>query len=258
VALWVMIETPRAVLALERIAAAAGTTRLGGFVLGLNDLAKDTGMAQLPGRAGFVPVMVMAVMAARSRGLVLLDGVLRVCRGDGQVLPVAASDLIPFAEVVRFEPTHVETVSGMTEKQFETYVEELVPSDNLFYALRVDGAFEWMTVREAVRQQKPYRGLADAVKDQHENAIGATRGSMVGFKGPDVFQGLSVADFHLHYLDDARAFGGHVMDFELAEATLSIQAFSTFTLRLPEVESYLDAELDDMDADEAIRQAESS
>jgi citrate lyase subunit beta/citryl-CoA lyase len=75
VALWVMIETPRAVLALEQIAAAAGTTRLRGFVLGLNDLAKDTGMAQLPGRAGFVPVMVMAVMAARSHGLVLLDGV---------------------------------------------------------------------------------------------------------------------------------------------------------------------------------------
>jgi citrate lyase subunit beta / citryl-CoA lyase len=75
VALWVMIETPRAVLALERIAAAAETTRLAGFVLGLNDLAKDTGMAQLPGRAGFVPVMMLAVMAARSRGLVLLDGV---------------------------------------------------------------------------------------------------------------------------------------------------------------------------------------
>ena len=75
VALWVMIETPRAVLALERIAAAASVTRLSGFVLGLNDLAKDTGMAQLPGRAGFVPVMVQALMAARSHGLHLLDGV---------------------------------------------------------------------------------------------------------------------------------------------------------------------------------------
>lgn len=75
IALWVMIETPRAVLALERIARAAETTRLAGFVLGLNDLAKDTGMAQLPGRAGFVPVMVLAVMAARANGLVLLDGV---------------------------------------------------------------------------------------------------------------------------------------------------------------------------------------
>jgi citrate lyase subunit beta/citryl-CoA lyase len=75
VRLWVMIETPHAVLALERIAAAAKISRLAGFVLGLNDLAKETGMAQVPGRAGFVPVMVQALMAARAFGLVLLDGV---------------------------------------------------------------------------------------------------------------------------------------------------------------------------------------
>ncbi|WP_408590056.1 HpcH/HpaI aldolase/citrate lyase family protein [Novosphingobium sp.] len=75
VALWVMIETPRAVLALERIAAMAATTRLAGFVLGLNDLAKDTGIAQLPGRAAFVPVLVQAVLAARANGLLVLDGV---------------------------------------------------------------------------------------------------------------------------------------------------------------------------------------
>lgn len=75
VKLWVMIETPHAVLALERIAASARISRLAGFVLGLNDLAKETGMAQLPGRTGFVPVMVQALMAARAYGLVLLDGV---------------------------------------------------------------------------------------------------------------------------------------------------------------------------------------
>lgn len=75
VALWVMIETPRAILALERIAACAATTRLAAFVLGLNDLAKDTGMAQLPGRAVFVPVLSQAIMAARANGLALLDGV---------------------------------------------------------------------------------------------------------------------------------------------------------------------------------------
>ena len=75
VALWVMIETPRAVLALERIAACAATTRLQGFVLGLNDLAKDSGIAQLPGRAAFVPVLTLAVLAARANGLLILDGV---------------------------------------------------------------------------------------------------------------------------------------------------------------------------------------
>ena len=75
VPLWVMIETPRAVLAIERIAATAATTRLAAFMLGLNDLAKDTGMVQAPGRAAFVPVLVQAVLAARAHGLILLDGV---------------------------------------------------------------------------------------------------------------------------------------------------------------------------------------
>ncbi len=75
VALWVMIETPRAVLALERIAACAASTRLQGFVLGLNDLAKDSGIAQLPGRTAFVPVLTLAVLAARANGLIILDGV---------------------------------------------------------------------------------------------------------------------------------------------------------------------------------------
>lgn len=73
--LWVMIETPRAVFALNEIANCAANTRLGGFVLGLNDLAKDTGIAQLPGRAAFVPVLTLAVLAARAHGLIVLDGV---------------------------------------------------------------------------------------------------------------------------------------------------------------------------------------
>lgn len=75
VALWVMIETPRAVFALEPIAAMAATTRLAGFVLGLNDLAKDSGIAQAPGRAAFQPVLTLSVLAARAHGLIVLDGV---------------------------------------------------------------------------------------------------------------------------------------------------------------------------------------
>ncbi|RVQ67858.1 CoA ester lyase [Croceicoccus ponticola] len=75
VALWVMIETPLAVLNLAEIAASARQTPLAGFVLGLNDLAKDTGIAQLPGRAAFQPVLTQAVIAARAHGMIVLDGV---------------------------------------------------------------------------------------------------------------------------------------------------------------------------------------
>lgn len=191
--------------------------------------------------------------------MLYLDGRMLICRGDGEVLDVDDAALLPFAEITTFEPTSTTALDGpLSEQEFEKLLYSLMPSENLFYAVRVDGEFSSMTVREAVRQQQPYPGLADAVKSQHENSVGRTTGSMIGFVGPDVFQGLSVADVHLHYVDEARRFGGHVMDFELTSATLSIEAYSTFTLHLPEVESYLAAELDDIDADEAIRQAESS
>jgi len=189
--------------------------------------------------------------------LVLIDGSLFVCRADG-VTTVAPDERIPFAEVARFEPTFTRSLEGpLTESQFEHLVDSLVPSHNLFYAVRLDGVFESVTVREAVRQQHPFRGLADAVKDQHESTLGVTEGTLLGFKGPDVFQGLSVADYHLHYLASDRATGGHSMDFVLRSGTLSIETYAAFTVRLPETESYLAAELDDINADEAIRQAES-
>jgi citrate lyase subunit beta/citryl-CoA lyase len=75
VPLWVMIETPRAVVGIDRIAASSPVTRLTTLMLGLNDLAKDTGIAQVPGRAAFVPIMIQCVLSARSHGLTLLDGV---------------------------------------------------------------------------------------------------------------------------------------------------------------------------------------
>ena len=189
--------------------------------------------------------------------LVLIDDELWVCRADG-VTRVDADAHIPFAEVTQFDPTFThEITTRTTEAEFEALVDALVPSHNLFYALRLEGDFESVTVREAVQQQRPFRGLADAVKDQHESLIPETTGTLLGFKGPDVFQGLSVADYHLHYLSNDRDSGGHSMDFVLRRGTLRMEAYAAFTLRLPETESYLAAELDDMNADAAIRAAES-
>jgi citrate lyase subunit beta / citryl-CoA lyase len=72
--LWVMIETPRAILNLADIAAARGT-RLTAFVLGLNDLAKETRARPGADRAPFFAALSLAVAAARAEGLVVIDGV---------------------------------------------------------------------------------------------------------------------------------------------------------------------------------------
>lgn len=73
--LWVMIETPRAIFNLPEIAVAAKGTRLSAFVLGLNDLAKETRARQAPGRAPFHAALSLTVNAARMAGLSAIDGV---------------------------------------------------------------------------------------------------------------------------------------------------------------------------------------
>lgn len=73
--LWANIETPRAILNITDIAAASKDTRLACFVMGLNDLAKETRALQRPGRAAFQTALAMGVMAARAEGLVAIDGV---------------------------------------------------------------------------------------------------------------------------------------------------------------------------------------
>ncbi|MBV1698171.1 MAG: CoA ester lyase [Hyphomicrobiales bacterium] len=75
--IWAMMETPLAMLNARDIAAAAREegTRLAGFVMGTNDLAKDTRARLLPGRAPMLPWLMNCVAAARAFGIDILDGV---------------------------------------------------------------------------------------------------------------------------------------------------------------------------------------
>lgn len=74
-ALWVMIETARAIFRLDEIAASSQNAPLAAFVLGTNDLANEMGMRLSVERAPFVPFMSMTIAAARTYGLSVLDGV---------------------------------------------------------------------------------------------------------------------------------------------------------------------------------------
>lgn len=75
--IWAMIETPLAIFNILAIAAEArdSETRLSGFVMGTNDLAKDTRAHLVPGRAPMLPWLSMCVAAARIYGIDILDGV---------------------------------------------------------------------------------------------------------------------------------------------------------------------------------------
>ena len=75
--IWAMIETPLAIFNAAALAAQAkdSETRLGGFVMGTNDLAKETRARIVPGRAPMLAWLSACVLAAHASGIDILDGV---------------------------------------------------------------------------------------------------------------------------------------------------------------------------------------
>ena len=76
VRVWAMIETARGVLHAEELAAASRDVepRLSGFVFGPNDIARETRIRMMPGRAAMIPMMTHCILATRAYGLEIFDG----------------------------------------------------------------------------------------------------------------------------------------------------------------------------------------
>jgi citrate lyase subunit beta/citryl-CoA lyase len=72
-AIWCMMETPRGMLKAEEIA--GSTPRMGGFVMGTSDLAKDLHCAHTRDRLPMITSLGLCLLAARAYGLAALDGV---------------------------------------------------------------------------------------------------------------------------------------------------------------------------------------
>ncbi len=74
---WAMMETPLGIINAPAIAASASDpeTRLAGFVMGTNDIAKETRARLIPGRAPMLPWLMQCLLAAHAFGIDILDGV---------------------------------------------------------------------------------------------------------------------------------------------------------------------------------------
>jgi citrate lyase subunit beta / citryl-CoA lyase len=71
--IWCMMETPLAMLNAKEIAGAS--PRLGAFVMGTSDLAKDLHAAHTRDRLPMITSLGLCMLAARAYGLAILDGV---------------------------------------------------------------------------------------------------------------------------------------------------------------------------------------
>ena len=108
---WAMIETPLAIFNILSIAAAAkdSEARLSGFVMGTNDLAKDTRARLVPGRAPMLPWLTTCLAAARIYGIDILDGVYNdIGNSDGFAMECTQGVELGFDGKTLIHPNQIE------------------------------------------------------------------------------------------------------------------------------------------------------
>lgn len=189
--------------------------------------------------------------------MVVLDGRVYRVQGTGRVTQASLDDGAPFAIVTRFEPSIDTQAAPVTSfAELAQQCDRHRRSDNLFYAIRLDGTFDHIRTR-AVSPPKGGGRLLDAAKAQKEFDFRAASGTLVGIYSPAFSNAFSVAGYHFHFLSDDRTEGGHLLDISAGPLRLRVEELSEFHLALPETETFLRADLS-RDASEDLRRAETS
>ncbi len=166
--------------------------------------------------------------------MIALNG--RFYRADveGTIHPVDAAERTPFAVVTQFEPTIDARLAGLfTHEQLLERLDELIRDDTASCAIRVDGRFDQVRLRSVPRQVPPYRPLAEVVADQHVFELADVSGTMLGFRFPAYAEGIEVGGYHLHFIDDDRSRGGHVLDSRSRELRVRVDLSGELRVELP-------------------------
>lgn len=173
-----------------------------------------------------------------------LDGQFYQVKSNGVAYPINDSMETPFAEVVFFNPDEILTLNGTSNlTQIENYLDSKLATKNIFYAIRIDGTFDYVKTRSVPVQSKPYPTLAEAVKGQKVFEFHNISGTLVGFRSPDFANGINVPGYHMHFITSDRSSGGHLLDLKIKNASIKIDDRSELEMILPNNEEFNQTDL---------------
>ena len=166
--------------------------------------------------------------------LIVLEGEAFKARLDCTLQRPPSTAKTPYAVVVPFSPGEpIELRGPFSESQLEAALGARVSEARRPTAIRVDGRFAEVHLRSVPRQRPPYKPLAEAISQQHISVLRDVTGTMVGFCFPDAIDGIEMAGAHLHFIDQRRMRGGHVLSYTLLQATARLDAATGLHVELP-------------------------
>ncbi|WP_319578699.1 acetolactate decarboxylase [uncultured Methanospirillum sp.] len=161
--------------------------------------------------------------------LIQLNGTIYQVTSDGVVHTPPGDTGVTFMNTVKFNPEMSHEFSNPENlTELEDELMQSFPSQDSIYAIRIDGFFPEMTVRSVPVQQKPYPPLSSVIANQSVFNLTNTTGTISGFWFPAWMQGVNYAGYHLHYISEDRASGGHILGFTIENGTALVDPVHSF------------------------------
>jgi acetolactate decarboxylase len=165
--------------------------------------------------------------------MVLVDGQFYQFLASGQVVQPPDTMRLPFAAVTFWNGGRdVPVPPGLVyDADSMPAINPLLPDTNAFYAVRMEGSWDTLVVRTFRQQTRPYPPIHVAA--QVVDTLVNVSGTIAGFRQPSYAAGLSLPDYHLHFVSEDRTRGGHVLRFVAREARLQVSERPEFTVHMP-------------------------
>lgn len=187
--------------------------------------------------------------------MVMLDGKIYQITSDGRAAMVDDTALTPFVCVTFYNPlSHDEADQEMDYHDFLKWLDSLLPSPNLFFAIRIEGLFSQVRVR-SVPKQESYRPLVEIAAEQPVFDFHDVEGTLAGFFTPSFMSSVNVPGLHLHFLSADLQHGGHLLECRPRKIRAGVQFISKLELALPISFDYLTLDFS-RNVDEDLEKAE--
>jgi acetolactate decarboxylase len=175
--------------------------------------------------------------------MVVVDGCFFQVRSDGSVTEVDDQVRSPYAVITKFDPEPPVLLGNCASiMELCHHLDTLRRSDNLFYAIRIDGRFDHVRTRAVARTEEGVP-LVQAAARQPEFEMHDVTGTLVGFWSPGYVKTLTVPGYHLHFLNTDRTAGGHLLECGGRDLVAQVEREANLRLSLPETPSFLKADL---------------
>ena len=170
--------------------------------------------------------------------MIVLDGRVYRAGKDGEAAETAPDVKTPFAAVGDVSSGRTFGLEGVTDiaslKERLTLAAEEIFGLNSMHIARIDGDFESLSARSESAYRSHHVELKDMLAlTQKDFVFGRSSGTLVCVYYPDFMDGINAAGWHMHFLSEDHAHGGHVFEMSLIRGEVSMYKIDRLEIRLP-------------------------